>query len=140
LGYTHYWNIANVSQHSTRWGHLFTDLGKIVKASPVPLGSWDGELPKPAVGDGKISFNGLGDDSHETFQISSSNLDTDRRWFCKTARKPYDIVVVACLATLKDIFGDECSVSSDGGRDEWADGVLFASGVLGRIIENPIED
>jgi hypothetical protein len=139
MGYTHYWKIEKVSQHSTRWGRLFADLGKIVKASPVPLGGWDGELPNPAVEDGRISFNGLYDDSHETFQISSTDLDVDRP-FCKTARKPYDIVVVACLAALKDIFGDECSVSSDGYRLEWAEGVQLASDVLGRPIENPIKD
>jgi hypothetical protein len=37
--------------------------------------------------------------------------------FCKTARKPYDLPVCACLIVLQHYFGDQFRVSSDGGID-----------------------
>ena len=43
--------------------------------------------------------------------------------FCKTARKPYDTIVVAILCAIQDIYGDELvEISSDGDMDtEWAE-------------------
>jgi hypothetical protein len=40
-----------------------------------------------------VCFNGVGDLAHETFVIEKKGSDD----FCKTARKPYDLLVVACL-------------------------------------------
>lgn len=42
--------------------------------------------------------------------------------FCKTARKPYDAVVGACLIAAKKHLGDDIIVSSDGSADEFLHG------------------
>jgi hypothetical protein len=51
------------------------------------------------------------EDGHETFYISPRYT---KEWnFCKTARKPYDTVVVAFLVMLNDVNPD-FTWSSDG--------------------------
>ena len=105
----------------------------------------------PEINNDKIWFNGVGDDSHETFAIyrirqpRESWQGKDRRgWdFTKTARKPYDPVVVACLCylstiTRKDdptthepIMGTEVyTVSSDGDGNDFVSGLDLARKAL----------
>lgn len=86
----------------------------------IELAGWDGN-GTACVTEHLISFNGKGDNSHETF-ILNNNFEWDefqRRhgWegyaFCKTARKPYDAVVKRILEEaqkdgfVKDVSSDE---------------------------------
>jgi hypothetical protein len=138
MGYTHYYNTKNATDaESYRRG--VNDACKIVRASPVPLADGMGDpgtLPETR---GALSFNGVGDDSHETLHLAEN--PTTGFNFCKTARKPYDVVVVAVLATMKDTMGDGFAVSSDGDQSDWEAGCKLASEVLGREIKVPsLED
>jgi hypothetical protein len=108
-------------------------MDKLVRATPVKLGDAFGEKVPEVNGD-EILFNGHVPDDYETFHFSKQG----GREFCKTSYKPYDLIVVACLAVAKDIFGEEIDVSSDGDHGDWEAGVAFASKVLGREIQNPI--
>ena len=87
--------------------------------------------------DKEIRFNGRdeGDRGHETFSLqrkSDKRLEDyatrlDRNYifdFCKTARKPYDIVVCCLLIILKHRLGNMIEISSDG-RDGTNDGVYY---------------
>lgn len=70
--------------------------GGYYEDSPLQIASGDG-TGKPEFKKDYICFNGLtGDDDlhHETLFIERENKDWD---FCKTNRKPYDLLVVACL-------------------------------------------
>lgn len=100
---------------------------------------------------GGLKLNGKGSNAHEDFCMREHLRDElglqhkDRYGygragsnFCKTARKPYDVVVTACLAVLKYHLGDLISISSDGTHKDWNDGVILARDVLRRKIENPI--
>lgn len=87
-----------------------------------------------------IWFNGIGEDGHETFVFEQSHTISsyDRKneqgqyfSFCKTARKPYDTAVVACLIILKHYFGDDLVVRSDGNPKEWAEGLQAVQDYLG---------
>ncbi len=124
-------------------GHALEDIRQIVEKSPVPLAGGDGN-GKPQFEEGLVLFNGVNDDGHETFAFptaSDHRRDEDDIFsFCKTAYKPYDVVVVACLAAAKDRLGDNIKVSSDGDRPDWDEGVALASEALGREIANPITD
>jgi hypothetical protein len=60
--------------------------------------------------------------------------------FCKTARKPYDAVVTACLILLKQTYGDAVEVSSDGSWSEWQDGRDLYAKVFGVEARAPFED
>ncbi|KAF8866991.1 hypothetical protein BDZ45DRAFT_795439 [Acephala macrosclerotiorum] len=79
-----------------------------------------------------IFLNGLGSDGHETFVLPApKNLeDEDYSWrlgggpggFCKTVRKPYDLVVCVVLMRAKMLMGEGFNFSSDGVFDfdkEW---------------------
>ncbi len=80
-----------------------------------------------------------GDCSHETFllQRKSSGHVTERdgRQFhfncCKTAYKPYDLAVNACLIVAKHHLGDGMLVSSDGEAKDWKDGMWLCDHFLG---------
>jgi len=133
MGYTHYWQIAAVSQHSKRFKVAVSEMAKVIRQSPVPLAGPMG-TGKPQVSASKIAFNGVEPNDHETFVFP------DADGFCKTAMKPYDIVVTACLAIAKDVFGNEIRVSSDGNDSDWTAGIALASQVLGRSIANPLVD
>jgi len=56
--------------------------------------------------------------SHETFNIQRK-VETREFEFCKTARKPYDLMVCICLILLKWYFKDKVSISSDGDMKDW---------------------
>lgn len=87
---------------------------------------------KPEATKNSIWFNGqdLHDEGHETFHIEPNfkssypqqNDDGKFFAFCKTARKPYDILVVATLCAARYRFGDEIVISSDGDRKDWQEG------------------
>lgn len=69
-----------------------------------------------------ICFNGKGDDSHETFAIRQKGNEGYE--FCKTNRKPYDLMVCISILRLKHHF-PESDISSDGGAKDWAEAKKF---------------
>lgn len=78
-----------------------------------------------------------GDCSHESFWfprvMDPRDCDGEERpfQFCKTAYKPYDVLVTAALIAAKHRFGDAVSVSSDGGDKDWFDGQMLCQQALG---------
>ena len=58
--------------------------------------------------------------------------------FCKTAYKPYDLIVTAVLSLAKYYFKDDIDIGSDGGNSDWDDGVKLACKSTGKLIKNPI--
>jgi len=87
---------------------------EITKETGHGLAGWDGE-GDPQFTTDEIRFNGIGDDSHETFALGKGYNGFK---FTKTARKPYDRHVLACLILAKKYFGDAIKVSSDGDNDD----------------------
>jgi len=65
-----------------------------------------------------ISFNGyrLLDLDHESFLLCQH---VQRDWFCKTAAKPYDFLVVATLILANTYCPDCYEISSDGEERDW---------------------
>jgi hypothetical protein len=79
-----------------------------------------------------------GDCSHETFLIEQcftlapwQHAGDDFFACCKTAYKPYDILVTACLIIFTHYFGAEVQVSSDGESQDWEDARRLCQHVLG---------
>lgn len=102
MGFTRYWRIKKLDQKKfDHFAHLCT---MIIRGSKIPLSD-------VFLKDSEVSFNGVGDDAHETFSISVSDTGFN---FCKTQHKPYDELVVACLYFATNIFKDDISVTSDG--------------------------
>lgn len=77
----------------------------------------------PMINESEVWFNG--DEktkmSHETFGIRWFPSGGEVKGFCKTARKPYDILVCVSLLAFKHAFDnpDVFSFSSDGDNAEW---------------------
>jgi len=85
---------------------------------------------KPVVNTKEVRFNGIGEDGHETFMITRvtpvADYLIDKKMafgFCKTAYKPYDEYVTACLILAKHFLKDEIRIGSDGDVSDWQAGV-----------------
>ena len=143
MGYTHYWTFkkpkkGTIRKTEKKYQAAIVDCGKLIRAYYIANGGLSGYSAhaEPGKYDG-ILFNGKGDNAHEDFSLRATykeNLVTrgfvDGFNFCKTARKPYDEVVVACLLVLKHHLGDLIELNSDGYRDEWLQGQEIAQRFL----------
>ena len=98
---------------------------------------------KPAQSDMTVvRFNGIDHQGHETFNLprvfnprSYDNKDDKGRHFsfCKTAEKPYDLLVCCCLIIFSKYFpkDSDFGVSSDGEREDWQPAADKCQEVLG---------
>lgn len=85
-----------------------------------------------------IRFNGDASQGHdhETFIIKRESQDEDIRneglvfEFCKTNRKPYDIMVQLSMLRLKHHF-PETKISSDGDSEDWKNGRKLYKKIFG---------
>jgi len=140
MGYTHYLRRPK-TLNKTKFKLVLKDMELFMKSNLHKLvgrvwfvkgGDGTGE---PIFTEDLICFNGmqsvLEDLSHETMYVE--RVMKPRNWqtpekgkyfeFCKTARKPYDILVCLCLLSLKEHFGDKVEISSDGDRDDWENAI-----------------
>ncbi|MHC4616437.1 MAG: hypothetical protein ACYTEQ_01655 [Planctomycetota bacterium] len=90
-----------------------------------------------------------GDCSYETFRIPRKaehdeyTNDISKPWvfsFCKTAYRPYDIAVTACLVVLKHHLKDRIVVKSDGEHKDWFDGMVVCAMHLGYGINFKLDE
>src|SRR4051812_32854639 len=106
MGYTHYWHTQNQGIPQPAWEAICKDTRSLIAALPKRSTSygiaWEDDKPRkaPEVSAELIRFNGKGDLGHETFcfeRAPTGDSDGTAFAFCKTARKPYDLVVCAVL-------------------------------------------
>lgn len=106
--------------------------------SEHPLRISDFEVSAPGLIDSAIVFNGAGpegtDLGHETFVLKQQ---PDGFAFCKTARKPYDLLVVAVLRAAYLIAPDAIELGGDGDSDDLAPGWRFAAATMHRLNVSP---
>jgi len=126
MGYTHYWTVKTELDRA-EFGAFALDVKALARAAGachVTIRGWNGESSTaPEFNNAEISLNGYGEDSHESFIISQGDTGFQ---FCKTARKPYDLVVTAALCLFAARFGDAVEVSSDGTPGDWQNGLNLA--------------
>jgi hypothetical protein len=127
MGYTHYWYQSPAPAELHIWESLRQDVRHIVLIGAVPV-RYESDSDEPVlIGDQEIRFNGVGYDGHETFLLERVPSEVRQRAtglleafsFCKTAMKPYDVIVCAVLIAARHHLGGLIRVSSDGGEDEW---------------------
>jgi hypothetical protein len=132
-GYTHYWT-WKVAPDQPRLQRAIGEMNRLVEAkrSILDIERADEDAAAPD----KIFFNGVGDGAHEPFVFPGKI-----GWqFVKTAMKPYDVVVTACLIVARDHFTrDELAISSDGTWDAWRGGRDLYIQVLERQPNDPLE-
>lgn len=147
MGYTHYWRSTRTLT-TDEMGDIAGMARRIIAEAEGKPGehNYDDSPARPLVicggnGTGKpeltkerIVLNGQGPDlDHETFAISREVTDFE---FCKTAQKPYDVVVTAILTVLATSYGFK--VSSDGEIEDWQRGIDLAERAVGRQYANPL--
>ena len=141
MGYTHYWKEPSQENITVdEWNAFLQDCSMILAAGAglgiVADGMGEGLIELSNVRKNGIQFNGWGDDAHETCTFPPFERIGKDFEFCKTAMKPYDEYVTACLTVLNSYFGVAVDVSSDGYPHEWEDGKNLAERILNREFEN----
>jgi len=104
-GFTHYWD----TEPKDIPEEALVDIRKIVDEHKDIIQYESDIKDKPIVNKNEIIFNGIGRNGHETFWY---NTRKEGFGFCKTARKPYDIVVCKVLLVLEAHMG--INLRSDG--------------------------
>ena len=134
MGYTHYWEVKNKIPQD-KFDAIGDDLKQVIKAcndDGIKICGGMGEIENDV-----ISFNGDGDNGHETCYMTKDKKDFA---FCKTARKPYDIAVTAFLIICKHYLGDDIEVTSDGDNEAFDDARIFCDKILGYGIDFVSDD
>jgi hypothetical protein len=129
MGYTHYWKTKSglVIEDET-----FAKIVEGIKQISATAQEAGVEISEDYETD-ELYINGVGQFEHETF-IFAKTLDEFN--FCKTAGKPYDMVVTASLIYAKKILGEVFIINSDGNWNDWESGRLLYESVFN---ENPTE-
>ena len=105
MGYTHYWSQQR-AYTAEEWQQISATIKTIIGESGVTIArEYDRPDDAPCFDHDSILFNGVGGDGHETLVFTREIAptpeyrasDSEDFQFCKTARKPYDDVVVASL-------------------------------------------
>lgn len=141
MGYTHYWRKIESDPRSetlAEYRYALSNAKEVVRKYRGPsllCFEYDEPQREPETEDG-IQFNGKESDGHETFLLPEELSDLSDFDFCKTAMKPYDVVVVAVLATMAHFAPSVLRVTSDGSPDEWVEGCSLAGRILG--VEIPV--
>jgi hypothetical protein len=138
MGYTHYFYTK--TELDAKQFKLFAKDAKKLLANPiVPLVyEYDQADKPPEVTDETVRFNGVGNDGHETFMLSrvTPKGRGDMAFnFCKTAMKPYDVYVTACLLLAKHHFGKDIKISSDGDVSDWQEGKALVKKIFDEDVE-----
>jgi hypothetical protein len=120
MGYTQFLkNPAGFTDE--QWDRFTAEVKKIFEKAEqrgIVLANHYGDIgTKPVITKTKVSFNGFGDDAHETCQVTKKGEDFS---FCKTARKPYDWAVVEVYKLVKRIV-PSAVITSDGGDSVFLD-------------------
>lgn len=108
----------------------------------VEIGDGMGKGRCPEFNIDRIYFNGVGKDSHETLCIQRDDKKMPdwmkKEWeqekkifyFCKTAYKPYDLLVVATLILYKKHFEKTVKIVSDGDKEDFEEGLKLVNNTL----------
>jgi hypothetical protein len=141
MGYTHYWTFdrSKMTQDELKIAfkkavdEIVNLKNNLPKEIVIKGGQGDGE---PIFSEEEIWFNGdfESESEHETFRVTleqpkicihhdanplKSIYRNQNFKFCKTARKPYDLLVCASLIALNKYMPEAFTYSSDGGEEDW---------------------
>lgn len=142
MGYTHYWTFKSshgrAKETEETYRLALRQCQRIIRAHNKKLKSQNEKHPDRLSGYsvhtkvdqyGGLEFNGVGDLSHETFSMREHFSENEGFNFCKTAQKPYDVCVTACLIVMRFYLGHLIEVSSDGDASDWTQGLKLAKTV-----------
>lgn len=115
MGYAHCWE-QKVAADPAQWAAITSDFQRLLAHSPVPIVQDSDDSTPPIVDEHEVFFNGAGADGYETMALYRAGSGF---YSCKTARKPYDLLVTALLILVRHHAPGVCSISSDGNAADW---------------------
>ncbi len=124
MGFTHYLYQSRAFT-VPEWDKITAEARRIIAAATAKGISLCGPMGNnsPILDAGRIALNGNEDngEDHESFILDRmprmERGEKEAFSFCKTARKPYDPVVVSILVAARDAAPDAIRLSSDGGQE-----------------------
>jgi len=129
MGYTHYWEIKSDPSDAEGVRRKFKRASGNIKRFAKFCETQDlfrvcGGLGegKPIFNESEVWFNGdeKNELDHETFNVRWRDfLKNESRGFCKTAYKPYDLLVCFSILALAEEFKNRFTFSSDGDEQDW---------------------
>lgn len=143
MGYTHYMPQRRTFTDA-EWGAIGEAVVTLLVHLPERVVLADGmgdPGTKPEVSATRIWLNGRAPLDYETFCVPREHQPQE--WergdtaypfgfnCCKTARKPYDVVVTGILIAIERIAPGALDIASDGDAGEWVDGLRWVRAVLG---------
>jgi hypothetical protein len=155
MGYTHYWRFHRDKMKTEKLRQTFKKVSEEIQElyknlSLIPKTGYHTDYPiiikgglgegEPIINESEIWFNGDGElgNDHETFSINWT--DSSAFGFCKTARKPYDLLVCMSLLSFTEHFPSHVfTLSSDGDAEEWQDAVDLYNKITDNDIPNPFD-
>lgn len=129
MGYTHFFE--QTREFTTpEWTNITTAAKAIIAKLPSDMICGSDGRGDPIVSKLEIALNGseVDDRCHESFVITKAKNPEFN--FCKTARKPYDVAVVAILCIVEHFAPGKLDIGSDGCHAEWAEGLKLAQSVI----------
>lgn len=145
MGYTHYWTKQRAFTQK-EWASLIGITSLLLQKAPGKTATaggyhkddpleiqrdWDDERP-PEVTKERIWFNGAGDLGHETFALMQNEVGFN---YCKTARKPYDLLCCAVLLAAHEIAPDAIALGTDGEVEDWKPAAEFFEEATGLSVK-----
>lgn len=136
MGYTHYW-YQRAAINPSVWILIKKACGLAIKHYNENMTRSDrlvyeyDQPKKHAVTEAVIRFNGCDENGHETFALEREPTGPQYNDgcfnFCKTAYKPYDAAVTACLIIARHYSPDTIKIASDGDMNDWERGRLLVA-------------
>jgi hypothetical protein len=154
MGYTHFYKRhIDLANNDLLYDKYVNQVGLIIKTAisdGLQVADWRGEqLGDYELTYDRISFNGYGENRHESFVWQRFDNEKPRffiepedgEWifnFCKTAHKPYDYLVTACLTALSEVYQESVRISSDGTYSDWNQGLNLFERAIGYNPSHPL--
>jgi hypothetical protein len=130
MGFTHYWAIIGELDRE-KFKAYSEKVKQIVENTNVVLSGEDPWEMEPLVTEKIITINGFAYNSCEPFTIKPNHAGM---FSCKTRKKHYDKVVVACLFLLREMFPERIVLGTDGNHNDLTAGLDLAA-TVGSITE-----
>lgn len=137
MGYTHYMYLHKKEIPIDIWTDITLDFLKVLPKFKEYIDMETDEKLEITADD--ISFNGIGEEAHETAileRVQSSNHPFSKGKyfeFCKTARKDYDIGVMLLYMIAKKHLKEAITICSDGSNEPemWENAKIICHEELG---------
>lgn len=120
MGYTHYFTQSRDAS-AAEWSAITADFRKLYAGGLLPtIRFGENHAAHPEISDDLVYFNGVRDNGYEPMLLA---IDGEDFQFCKTARKPYDLAVVALLIIAHYHAAEVWRITSDGHAFDWQPGL-----------------